>query len=106
MSIEFGILLEGSTITLQGAHRVLLDDDLWPELEPLFHRIEQRTGQELDMYGSAEFSGESLKALLSEISSECSASEISQSAQAFLSELLQIATVAERTNNSLSYFGL
>jgi hypothetical protein len=107
MSIEFGILLEGSTITLVGQSRVLLDEDLLPELAPLFKRIELRSGEELDTYGAATFSGKALKVLIEELEGAVAPESTSTPlAQAFLSELLQVARTAQETDKPLSYFGL
>lgn len=107
MSIEFGVLREGSTVTLMGEHRIDLDEDLLPELEPLFRRIELRTGQELDTYGAATFSGEGLDAVIDELQrAHASASETTQRVRTFQAELLRVAQFARSAGKPLSYLGL
>jgi hypothetical protein len=107
MSIEFGILRDGSTITLMGEHRVDLDEDVLPELEPLFRSIELRTGQTLDTYGSAAFSGQALDAMIEELQrAHDFGSGTPKRVHAFLSELLRVAHFAKTSGKPLSYFGL
>lgn len=107
MGIEFGILREGSTITLIGEHRICLDEELFTEMLPLFQRIETRTGQEFDMYGGAKFEADALQIFIEELEVENnSENELSPGARAFLGELQQVARIAQKSNRSISYFGL
>jgi hypothetical protein len=104
MSIEFGILLEGSTITLQGNHRVDVDEDVFDELRPLFARIEAATGQSLDKYESATFSGDALTLFIAEVDAARQLRAVATSA-GFLDELLRVARVAQASGKALTYQG-
>jgi hypothetical protein len=55
MCIEFGILREGSSITIIGEYRVVLSDNEWFALESMFKKIGTLTGQEMEWWGDAEF---------------------------------------------------
>jgi uncharacterized protein (UPF0261 family) len=103
MSIEFGILRDGSTITLLGKHRVIVDEDLFVKLTPVFAKIEARTGQELDMYGSAVFENESLSAFIEEIRAAKSTGV--NELLATLDDILRVANFACANEKQLSYFG-
>jgi hypothetical protein len=107
MSIEFGILREGSSITLIGENRVLLDEELLPELAELFKRIELHTGEELDTYGAGTFSGKALSKLIEEVQVALATQPKARPpVNEFLAELLRVAQTAERSNKALSYLGL
>lgn len=103
MSIEFGILREGSTITLMGEHRITIDEDLFVELKPVFSKFEARTGQELDMYGSAVFENETLSVFIEEI--EAARSAAANELMTTLVDLLRVAKFAYDNDRRLSYFG-
>ena len=106
MATQFGILRDGSTITLVGEHRVDIDDDLIPELRPLFQKIEARTGIEIDAYGAAAFEGEVLNAVVTELqAAQATANEMSHARREFLLQLLRIARLAQSSGKPLSYFG-
>jgi len=106
MSIEFGVLREGSTVTRIGEYRVSLPEELLVELKPLLHRVEEATGQELDPYGSATFLGPAIEQFIREIeATRRLLSSPDPQLEEFLSELLRVASFAYRSGRALSYFG-
>jgi hypothetical protein len=103
MSIEFGVLLEGSTITLMGGYRVDVSEEELVELGPLFRRV---TGASLDPYGSAVFAHDDLSAFIGElVRAQATAEFTTPSAGALITELLRIARFARTSGKALSYFG-
>jgi hypothetical protein len=105
MSLEFGILLEGSTITLERNHRLDVDEELFDELRPLFMSIEAATGVSLDKYEGAAFSGESLVSFIEKVEA-APQSLAAGHAAVFLADLLRVARVAQASGRALSYMGL
>jgi hypothetical protein len=105
MSIEFGIPLDGSTITLVREHRLDVDEDLFDELRPLFMSIEAATGASLDKYEGATFSGESLSSFIEAVEAAPQLRVVGPVAE-FLSDLLRVARVAQTSGKSLSFMGL
>ena len=104
-SIEFGVLREGSTIALMGEYRVTVDEGVLEELTAVLRRIEANTGEELDTYGQASFSGGALKEFIRELRTVVP-SAISAAAAEFVADLLRVAEYAQREGKSVSYFGL
>ena len=105
MSIEFGVLREGSTITLVGEYRVTVDEDVFGELSVVLRRIEARTGEELDTYGSASFAGQALEDFISQLRM-VAPSTVSAKAADFVAELIRVAEYAQREGKAINYFGL
>ena len=105
MPLEFGILLEGRTITLESNHRLAVDEELFDELRLLFMSIEAATGVSLDKYEGAAFSGESLVSFIEKVEA-APQSRSTGPASAFLADLLRVARVAQASGKVLSYMGL
>ena len=104
-SIEFGVLREGSTITLIGEYRVTTDEGVLEELAAVLQRIEARTGEDLDTYGSASFAGQALQDFIGELRT-VAPSTVSAEAAEFVADLLRVAEYAQREGKAISYFGL
>jgi hypothetical protein len=104
-SIEFGVLREGSTIALMGEYRVTTDEGILEELAPVLQRIEARTGEDLDTFGSASFAGRALQELIGELRTVAPAT-VSAEAAEFVADLLRVAEYAQREAKAISYFGL
>jgi hypothetical protein len=104
-SIEFGVLREGSTITLMGEYRVTTHEGVLEELAPVLQRIEACTGEDLDTYGSASFAGRTLQELIDELRT-VAPSTVSGEAAEFVADLLRVAEYAQHEGKAISYFGL
>jgi hypothetical protein len=106
MTVEFGALRDGSSVTLVGEYRVSVPEELAAELAPIFRRIEAASGQELNPYGSAIFVGQALEQFINEVEAALRWSNASDSQlEEFLSELLRIASFARQSGKALAYFG-
>ena len=107
MSIEFGILRDGSTNAFVGELRATPDENTFDALIPLWRQIERSTGESLDKYESATFKGNSLVLLIGALDSHlCAAGEASRDSRLFVAELLRIARAAQGMGKPISYFGL
>jgi hypothetical protein len=106
MSIEFGIPILGSTLTLDGSYRVSIDESVFLELQPMLARTAYAVDQELDMYGSAMFEGDGLRSLIAAVSGWHPSNAAVLEAATFKTELLRIARHAEASAQPLLYLGL
>ena len=107
MSIEFGVLREGSTITLIGTQRATVDEEIFDELVPIFLEIQKKTGEEIDQYGSASFEGAALSIFIEELESvkSMASKKYSEAFYETVKELLRVAYYAKEQSKPLSYFG-
>ena len=103
LSIEFGIFRSGSTITMYGDLRVTADEQLFDSFDSLWELIEQKTGESLCIYESADFIGESLDQfiLLTE-----SYKQDTKEQQNFIIELLHVAGIAKSRGVAFVFRGL
>jgi len=106
MSIEFGIPILGSTLTLDGAFRVDIDESVFLELQPVLAQTAHTADQELDLYGSATFEGAGLRSLIAAVSGWHPSNAAVPEAATFKTELLRIARHAEASAQPLLYLGL
>lgn len=104
-SIEFGILREGSTITLDGKFRANTQEVCFWELEPMFLEIFSQTGIEFDLYSNAVVYGAALDTFVEQLQ-EWQQRDLSDETKGFLNDLLRIASHATKNKKTLSYFGL
>ena len=104
MSIEFGILREGSTITLIGNQRAIVDEEVFDELEALFSKVHSRTGVEIDKYSGSSFEGSNLEIFIEEIE-KALVGDITPEIRETLLEVMRVAKNAKETKKALSYFG-
>ncbi len=104
MSIEFGILREGSTITIIGEYRVVLSDTEWLALGPMFQKIGALTGQEMEWWGDAEFDSNALPFFVNEVEVALKKPEFRHERE-ILVELLRVANHAYKAGKTLSFLG-
>ena len=104
MSIEFGILREASTITLMGEYRVVLTEEEFDNLKPMFEKIEATTGQEIESWGDAEFDQDTLPSFIESVKEELAKWECEQF-QDTLAEMVRVAEYALSSGRKLSFFG-
>jgi hypothetical protein len=104
-SIEFGILHEWSTLTLDAKFRTSTHEVVFRELEPMFLDISLQTGIEFDMYSDASIEGTALEIFVLQLF-KWQQSELSDESREFLSDLRRVASHAMNNGKTLSYFGL
>lgn len=104
-SIEFGILHEWSTLTLDGKFRANTYEEVFLELEPMFVDFSLQTGIEFDMYSDASLGGASLETFVQQLL-KWQQNELSGESREFLSDLQRVASHAMKNGKTLSYFGL
>ncbi len=104
MSIEFGILREGFTATIIGEYRVVLSDNEWFALEPLFQKIGRLTCQEMEWWGDAEFDSKTLPVFVIEVEVGLQSPQLDVGREVLM-ELLRVARHALDTGKKASFLG-